>query len=149
MKKYIILLLLICLCMHVIAPSHNLSIEEWELMYRSICEVESENNKQAINGDAVGIIQIRPVYVQDLNRIYNASYSLEDRLCPVKSREMFELFQSHYNPERNIEKAIKLHILGPAIYRKNPERCEWYLNRVMKVMNRKIKHYSLLNYQII
>lgn len=102
---------------------------EWERMYAALCFVESGNRADAVGeADDVGIIQITPIYVKDVNRIAGEDrFSLDDRYCPVKSREMFEIYQSHYNPERDITKAIRLH---------NPTAGDWYLGRVMDAMNK-------------
>ena len=54
------------------------------------------------------------VYVDEVNRILllkrdKRRYRYEDRTNPVKAREMFEIYQSHHNPNRDIDRAIKLH----------------------------------------
>ena len=52
----------------------------------TLCAVESEFDSLAYNNtaDAAGIIQIRPIYVEDVNRIQGTEYTLEDRYSPVK-----------------------------------------------------------------
>jgi hypothetical protein len=63
---------------------------------------------------AVGILQIHPIMVQDINRILGfEKYQLSDRLSDKKSIEMFEVFQSHYNPTMNFEKMAKTWCGGP------------------------------------
>lgn len=32
-----------------------------------------------------------------------------DRTNPIKAREMFEIYQSHHNPNKDIDRAIRLH----------------------------------------
>lgn len=54
------------------------------------------------------------VYVDEVNRILclkreKRKYRYEDRTNPVKAREMFEIYQSHHNPKKDIDRAIKLH----------------------------------------
>lgn len=50
------------------------------------------------------------VYVDEVNRIKGRHlYSYKDRFDPVKSREMFEIYQSHHNPTKDIDKTIVLH----------------------------------------
>lgn len=99
----------------------------WEVFYDALCWVESNNNPNAIGKtDDVGIIQITPIYVEDVNRIIcEDKYSLQDRFCPIKSREMFDIYQAHYNPEKDIDKAIRLH---------NPRAGEWYSKRIKERM---------------
>ena len=36
-------------------------------------------------------------------------YRYDDRTNPVKAREMFEIYQSHHNPSKDIDRAIRLH----------------------------------------
>lgn len=86
---------------------------DWGRVLKAIAYVESKNDPKAVSGDQVGLLQIRPIMVKDCNRILakrgsSKRYSLRDRYNPVKSREMFVLYQSHYNPKGNIERAIRL-----------------------------------------
>ena len=86
---------------------------DWGRVLKAIATVESNGNPRAVCGDQVGLLQIRPIMVRDCNRILekrgsSKRYSLRDRYNPVKSREMFVLYQSHYNPKGNVERAIRL-----------------------------------------
>lgn len=101
----------------IIIAAFSLSLSaqarDWGRVLKAIAYVESKNNPKAVSGDQVGLLQIRPIMVKDCNRILerrgsNKRYTLRDRYNPVKSREMFILYQSHYNPKGNIERAIRL-----------------------------------------
>lgn len=99
----------------IAALSLSLSAQarDWGRVLKAIAIVESKNNPKAVSGDQVGLLQIRPIMVKDCNRILekrgsNKRYTLRDRYNPVKSREMFILYQSHYNPKGSIERAIRL-----------------------------------------
>jgi len=86
---------------------------DWGRVLKAIAYVESKNDPKAVSGDQVGLLQIRPIMVRDCNRILERRgsakrYTLRDRYNPVKSREMFVIYQSHYNPKGNIERAIRL-----------------------------------------
>lgn len=86
---------------------------DWSKVLKGIAYVESKNNPRAVSGDQVGLLQIRPILVRDCNRILekrgsSKRYSLRDRYNPAKSREMFILYQSHYNPKGSVERAIRL-----------------------------------------
>lgn len=106
---------------------------DWEIMYKAICAVESENDSMAYNrhSGAAGIIQLLPIYVKDVNRIQGTKYTLRDRYNPTKCKEMFEIYQSHYNPNKNIVNAINLHLQG-CNYSTN--EFQWYYKRVVKAM---------------
>ena len=101
----------------IIIAAFSLSLSaqarDWGRVLKAIAIVESKNNPKAVSGDQVGLLQIRPILVRDCNRILekrgsSKRYSLRDRYNPVKSREMFVIYQSHYNPKGNIERAIRL-----------------------------------------
>ena len=69
------------------------------LLILAIASVESEQDPNAYNQseDAVGYLQIRPIYVRDVNRILGEDrYSLDDRWDKDKSVEMFIIYTDHY-----------------------------------------------------
>lgn len=85
---------------------------DWEPVMNAIIQVESQGNPKARHGSSVGAMQITPILVAECNNILKARkskkrYKLRDRLSIQKSKEMFLLFQSKYNPLNNIEKAIR------------------------------------------
>ncbi len=87
-------------------------LSEWELTIQAITAVESNNDDTALSSSssAAGRFQQLECYVEDCNRILGKKkYSLADRHNPVKAREMFDIIQAHYNPERDCRKAILLH----------------------------------------
>ncbi len=104
---------------------HEKEKTDWEKLILALIEVESGGDEKAIGktNDA-GVLQITPVYLADVNRILgNEIYYLNCRFDREKSIEMFEIYQKHYNPDKNIEKAIRLH---------NPRAGIAYKNKVMR-----------------
>ena len=90
------------------APSFN-----WDPVMDAIIQVESGGNPNAVSGNSVGVMQITPILVEDCNQILERKkskkrYTLADRYSAKKSKEMFLLIQSYYNPMNNVEKAIRL-----------------------------------------
>lgn len=84
----------------------------WERLVHAICMVESGCDDKAKNkvSSASGRFQMLKVYVDEVNRIKGKKvYSYNDRFDPLKAREMFEIYQQHYNPNKNIDRAIILH----------------------------------------
>ena len=84
----------------------------WNPVMDAIIQVESEGNPNAVSGNSVGAMQITPILVKDCNEILKKQkskkrYTMDDRYSVAKSKEMFLLIQSHYNPENSIEKAIR------------------------------------------
>ena len=85
---------------------------DWNPVMEAIIEVESNGNHRAKNGNQVGAMQITPILVEDCNEILKQRkskkrYKLSDRFNVEKSKEMFLLIQSWYNPKNNVEKAIR------------------------------------------
>ena len=75
-----------------------------ELIVNSIIQIESENNSIARNGDNIGILQIRPIMVYEINRILGyKKYKLRDRFDPIKSIEMFKIYTNHHTPDWTLE----------------------------------------------
>ena len=75
-----------------------------ELIVNSIIQIESENNNIARNGDNIGILQIRPIMVYEINRILGyKKYELRDRFDSIKSIEMFKIYTNHHTPDWNLE----------------------------------------------
>ena len=100
---------------------------EWDIFLQALVMVESEGNPNAVGKtNDVGILQITPIYVREVNRILKEErYNLEDRRDPDKSVEMFTVMQDYWNPEHDIELAIHLH---------NPRAGDWYRKRILSRM---------------
>lgn len=84
-----------------------------DVLYSSIVWVESKGNANAKSKDgSVGIIQIKPVMVKEVNRIckikgIDKKFTLADRKSPNKSEEMFWIYQEFYNPDLNRDSLSK------------------------------------------
>ncbi|MBQ9637424.1 MAG: lytic transglycosylase domain-containing protein [Prevotella sp.] len=111
---------------------------DWTPVMDAIIEVESNGNRHAKNGDQVGAMQITPILVADCNDILKQRksakrFKLSDRLSVDKSKEMFLLIQSRYNPTNNVEKAIRLWN-GGVNY--NVKRTQRYYEKVMRALRK-------------
>lgn len=87
---------------------------DWNPVIDAIIEVESEGKADAVDksGKSCGIMQITPILVKECNRILELKksrkrYTMQDRFSVKKSKEMFLLFQSFYNPKNSVELAIR------------------------------------------
>lgn len=97
------------------------------LLLPALAKVESNNQARAVgdNGRAVGILQIHPKYVQDVNRIAGTGYTLEDRKNPRKSFQMAAIYLTHYGKayhrttgkQPTLEVLARIHNGGPFGYR--------------------------------
>ena len=111
---------------------------DWSPVIDAIIAVESGGNEKAVDksGKSCGIMQITPVCVQECNRILkmrNSSkrYEMSDRFSAAKSKEMFLLLQSFYNPSNNVEHAIRSWNGGQHFSRRATQR---YFEKVMSKM---------------
>jgi hypothetical protein len=102
--------------------------DEWQELINAIAFVESTNNPKARNGNSVGLLQITPIYVAECNRILGEDkYTLRDREDSLKSIEMFNIYNSYYNENKDLEKAIKLH---------NPKAKKNYRNKIINQLKK-------------
>lgn len=122
MRKKILSLVLLMLPISVSAQKEKF---DWNPVMDAIIQVESKGNPKAHNpvGDCAGILQITPVLVKECNQLLAKRKSSkrytydkkgecrssrwDDRYSVQKSKEMFIMLQEHFNPEHNIEKAIR------------------------------------------
>lgn len=83
---------------------------DWEAFTEALIWVESKGDERALGKkDDIGVLQITPILLQDCNRIVGyEKYYLNDRYDREKSIEMFNLIQSHYNPQKDFHWALKL-----------------------------------------
>nr|DAY73183.1 MAG TPA: hypothetical protein [Caudoviricetes sp.] len=85
---------------------------DWNKLIEAIIWRESRGNDNSVNhkSNAVGCLQITPIYLKQCNKIAgHEKYKLSDRYSRSKSIEMFNLYQSYFNPEKDLHLAIKLH----------------------------------------
>ena len=107
----------------------------WETLICAISAVESGGNPNAKNGNHVGYLQISPICVKDCNEVSKNKFKMSDRYSKEKSIEMFNVYQNRYNPEHNIEKALRIWNGGP---RYSIKGTNGYVRKVMKVFNQLI-----------
>lgn len=120
MKKVTMFFLLMFLCLSgnvsvskpkelITIPSIEKKLSEGEILALRVAYHESRfGSAVGDNGKAVGILQIWPIMVKEVNRVAGSAYTLEDRNDPKKSIEMFVLFQTYHNPQLKEEVALKL-----------------------------------------
>lgn len=104
----------------------------------ALCTVESNNNPSAIGdgGQAVGILQIHPIMIKDVNRILGKdAYTLRDRLDPAKSRKICRVYLSHYGKNKTLLQMSAMWCAGPDGYRQmNKPAVKRYVDKVRRVM---------------
>lgn len=107
--------ILISLCNLTTLDSHV--IDQLGRTWAAIAMVESGGDPHCRPGDAgqaVGILQIRPIMLRDVNRIVGENrYSLDDRRNVRKSVEMFVIHSMHYWPNGGPEQWARAWNGGP------------------------------------
>lgn len=116
--------------------NYSESEREWKPVIEAIIQVESNGRDNAKKGASVGALQITPVLVAECNNILKnrkikKRYKLSDRNSRQKSIEMFLLFQSWFNPKKDVELAIRSWNGGMHYSVKRTQR---YFEKVMKIL---------------
>lgn len=137
-KIVILATVMVSMTLEVSARKNGSSNFDWNPVMDAITQVESEGNANAVSGNCCGAMQIRPILVEDCNQILSMRgekkrYTLKDRFNIKKSREMFVLIMSHYNPENNVERAIRLWNGGVKYKAKSTQK---YYQKVLAQMKR-------------
>ncbi|AGB27838.1 MULTISPECIES: lytic transglycosylase domain-containing protein [Prevotellaceae] len=109
---------------------------DWSSVMEAIIQVESEGDPKAKSGNSVGVMQITPVLVTECNNILRSRkskrrYKLSDRFSIAKSKEMFLLIQSKYNPMNSVERAIRSWNGGVHF---SVQRTQRYFEKVLSAM---------------
>lgn len=83
---------------------------DWEDFTRALIWVESKGDSKEIGSkDDTGVLQITPILLRDCNRILGYErFTLTDRLDSLKSVEMFNIIQDHYNLQHDFHLALKI-----------------------------------------
>ena len=87
-----------------------IELSEWQIFIIALMEVECDRNPLAISSkNAVGPLQLTEIYIKEVNRLYNSNYTIEDAYDINSSLTIVEMMNDYYNPNKDIDKAIKLH----------------------------------------
>lgn len=144
MKKLFMAYILFLLSISCSAPIYNqfpiINYEpiKYDGTLLAIMRVESNFNPYAINikEDAVGILQIRPVMVREVNKIQKKLnkkefFTLEDRYDSLKSVKMYYIVQNYHNPTLNPKLSARLWNGGTIKYLTQTEE---YWNKVKQFL---------------
>lgn len=98
------------------------ALTDFDKLTLAIALTESRFQPDAVGkDDDLGILQIRPVFVEEANRVSGLNFRHEDAFDIDSSLAMFNAVQSHYNAEHDLDKAIRLH-----------NKADWYRARVLE-----------------
>ena len=100
----------------------NQGLTEFDKLTLAIALTESRFQADAVGTkDDVGILQIRPIYVEEVNRVTGSNYRHEDAFDIDSSLAMFKAMNEAKNPQMSIDKAIALH-----------NKADWYRKKVLE-----------------
>ena len=107
-------------------------VRDLEDLIEAMVWVESKGNPKAFakREDAAGVLQIRPIMVNEVNRILNIKkddrfYTLDDRWNEKKSIEMFYVFVDYYHKDSSYEEIARCWNGGPKGLQKKQTKRYW------------------------
>lgn len=86
-------------------------ISEWDMFTLALMRVESDYDITAVSSaGAKGYFQLMPIYVKEVNRVFNTNYKFEEVVKSFdQSYEVFTLMQKAHNKNFSMDKALVLH----------------------------------------
>lgn len=105
---------------------------DMELVLFALIWQESKGNTTAIYGEARGMLQITPIYIQEVNNRFKSDFKPSDAFSFQKSILIWKMFQDAHNPLKCPKKTILLH---------NPKAGDRYFNEVWDKY-RMLKYYT-------
>lgn len=107
------------------ANSPQLELSDFDKLTLAIALTESRFHADAVGsaGDS-GVLQLLPCYVAEVNRLYGTEYTIQDAFDIDKSLAIFRALQAHYNPTKDLDKAIYYHNKSAAYKRAVMENYE-------------------------
>ena len=111
-----------------------------DCLVEAIIQVESRGDSTATGdrGWAIGVLQIWPIMVREVNRILekdgsDVRYVYTDRLSVQKSIEMFHIWREYYHPNSDWETIARCWNGGPSGHSHHRTKCYW--NKVRKELD--------------
>lgn len=113
----------------------NGQIDNLDELIEALIWVESRGNEDAV-GDthlvepSIGVLQLRPIMVREVNRILKQSgsekrFKLRDRKSREMSIEMFTIWYNAYHKDSSFEKAARNWNGGPNGWKKESTQLYW------------------------
>ena len=119
----------------------NPIVRDLEDLIEAMVWVESKGDPKAFarRENAAGVLQIRPIMVNEVNRILNIKkddrfYTLDDRWNEEKSIEMFYVFVDYYHKDSSYEEIARCWNGGPKGLQKKQTKRYW--KKVQNTLNK-------------
>ena len=111
-----------------------------DCLVEAIIQVESRGDSTAVGdrGFAIGVLQIWPIMVREVNRILekdgsDVRYVYNDRYSVKKSIEMFHIWRGYYHTNSDWETIARCWNGGPSGSSHHRTKCYW--NKVRKELD--------------
>lgn len=89
---------------------HKQELTEFDKLTLAIALTESRFNADADSGAGdYGLLQLRGIYIAEVNRLTGENYTVEDAFDIGKSLAIFRALQAHYNPAQDLDRGIYYH----------------------------------------
>lgn len=86
------------------------ALTDFDKLTLAIALTESRFNADADSGAGdYGLLQLRGIYIAEVNRLTGENYTVEDAFDIGKSLAIFRALQAHYNPTQDLDKGIYYH----------------------------------------
>lgn len=86
------------------------ALTDFDKLTLAIALTESRFNADADSGAGDhGVLQLRKIYIDEVNRLTGENYTVEDAFDIGKSLDIFRALQAHYNPTQDLDKGIYYH----------------------------------------
>jgi hypothetical protein len=114
---------------------------EWEYkmlnLFNTLCIVESNDCEIALNlkENAIGVVQIRPIAIRELNRLYLTDFRHDMAYDRGWSLVFFMLMMKHYNPTGDYE--IGSRVWNGGAYGYNNPNTYIYWVKVKRLLEKK------------
>lgn len=135
-RKVICVAILIVISMATgFCNENNAQSFNWKNVIKAIAHIESRGDSLIVSksGNHVGYLQISKVMIRDCNeKLGYKKYTYDDRYSKTKSIEIFIEIQRIYNPNNNIEKAIRSWHGGQGYTKRGTNR---YYQQALKKLN--------------
>lgn len=116
-------------------PIQPVLVDTTSKLIEALIQVESLGNDSAVGDQhlgepSIGVLQIRPIMVREVNRILKKQksekrYKLKDRFSRDKSIEMFLVWKNYHHPEGGFETISRNWNGGPRGYKNKRTEPYW------------------------
>lgn len=124
--------------------TEHIRLLDWNSYFKIIAKIESNGDPKAHNKkeNAIGILQIREGFLQDVNTFYRTTYRHEDCFNPTISKQIAKLYYLHYGKAYynrtgmlpTLHTFARIHNGGYSQLLNNKQATDGYIEKYKKVL---------------